>query len=175
MAIITFDANGGYGDIPANIVADSTNGCIIGKETPKSDGGRVFMLWNTKPDGRGISYKPGSIYHAPQDVGTVTLYAMYSNNEIYLNSDGSVECLRFIEEADCNFPRFQKDGTIVASNFIEHTLGIMFGNGVLYANSFIEPNRPLLVGVTQEVIATLIDTNGVAIVDNNDYTLIGEF
>lgn len=170
---IAFDANGGSGDVPKNIKVTSADGITISNEKPVSAGRRAFVCWNTSSDGSGESFYPESLCSVQTDKSFVVLYAMYSNNDIYLNSDGSVECLDFIEDVNCTFPTFQKDGTIMAGRFIEHTSGIIFSNGIFYANSFIKAERPLLSGITQG-IATLADVNGNIIVDSNGYILVSK-
>ena len=169
---VTFSLNGGYGQVPSDIEISALEGGIIGNATPMS-AGRAFILWNTAADGSGDSYYAGDTYNTPQDGGIVTLYAMYCSTEIYINSDGSIECLEFIEEADCAFPRFESNGTIIAAEFIEHSEGVMFGRGILYANSFIEKDRILVSGKLPINTYLVADSNNNILIDNNGYTIIG--
>lgn len=55
--------------------------------------GYVFQYWNTKPDGSGADYKPGSIYEENADL---TLYAVWKQGSGVpgdLNGDGKVTAL----------------------------------------------------------------------------------
>ena len=134
---VIFDYNGGYGEIPNNFIASSEDEIYLSDIQPKSLE-RIFIYWNTKSDGSGVSYKSGELYNNYINGGSVTLYAMYYNPDIYLNSDNSIECMQFIEESNCKFPRFEKGGIIIAKEFIEHDGKIMIQDGILYASSFIE-------------------------------------
>lgn len=171
---VTFDANGGYGDLPAdiNILGDDT--AIIGYERPSSDGSRAFICWNTLPSGYGKSYYPGDYFCEPENGTIITLYAMYRNTDIYLNSDGTIECLEFIEDYDCQFPMIEKTGRIIAKEFIEHDGEIMIQGGIIYAKSFIEATRPFLLGKASKVY-TMTDSTGAIITDNDGYILVGKF
>lgn len=141
---LTFDANGGSGEVPDDVFLMGTEVTTIGSEKPKA-AKRTFILWNTAADGSGESYYPGDIWKTPSQFD-VTLYAMYLGTDIYFNKDGSIECIEFVEDAAVVYPQLQKDGRIVAAQFVEHDGGIMFEKGIVYANEFIEKERNLVPG-----------------------------
>ena len=142
---ITFDANGGSGNVPNSIFLMGTESANIGSSIPKAPK-RTFILWNTKMDGTGDSYYPGDVWNNPSPYD-ITLYAMYLGTDIYFNKNGSIECVEFIEDAAVVYPQLQRDGRIVAAQFVEHDGGIMFEKGIVYANEFIEKERNLVPGV----------------------------
>ena len=166
---VIFDYNGGYGEIPNNFIASSEDEIYLSDIQPKSLE-RTFIHWNTKSDGSGLSYKPGQLYNNYLNGGTITLYAMYCNPDIYLNSDNSIECTQFIEKSDCTFPIFEKGGIIIAKEFIEHDGKIMIQGGILYAKLFIE--KDLLPGLAP--LYTLTDQGDITMVDNNNYVLLAK-
>lgn len=143
---VTFDANGGNGPVPSNRELTGTNTGFISYETPTSKG-RTFVLWASSPNGATPHYYPGYDFSSPQDGGTVTLYAMYMNTEIYFYKSGVIECIEFIEDTDVTSPQLQKDGRVIAAEFIEHDEEkIIFDKGIVYAKSFIEKEQQLVRG-----------------------------
>lgn len=140
-----FDANGGKGQVPKD---ESMDGYAIYtfEESTLTAPGRKFIGWNTESDGTGNMYYPGDYFIDHQDGGTVTLFAMYQNTEIYFYKDGTIECIEFIEEENCSAPYFTKDGNIVALSFIEHDGDIMFEHGTIYAKVFKEKEFTLVSG-----------------------------
>lgn len=88
---IHYDGNGGNN--PG--IADQTKqwGSVLYLSSVKpTTPGYEFTGWNTKSDGTGISYQPGSAYGSDLYGGTVTLYAQWkvSNKNITFNSNGGV-------------------------------------------------------------------------------------
>lgn len=88
---IHYDGNGGNN--PG--IADQTKqwGSVLYLSSVKpTTPGYEFTGWNTKSDGTGISYQPGSAYGSNLYGGTVTLYAQWkvSNKNITFNSNGGV-------------------------------------------------------------------------------------
>lgn len=142
---LIFDANGGSGEVPDDVFLMGTEVTTIGSKKPTAKG-RTFILWNTAADGSGESYYPGDVWKTPSQFD-VTLYAMYLGTDIYFNKDGSIECIEFVEDASVVSPQLQKNGRIVAAQFIEHDGGIMFEKGIVYANEFIEKERILVPGI----------------------------
>ncbi len=67
---LTYNANGGSNK-PAN---QTGNGKITLSGTTPTRPGYTFKCWNTKSNGTGTSYAPGSTYNL---TGNVTLYAMW--------------------------------------------------------------------------------------------------
>lgn len=166
---VKFDANGGYGSVPNDISATTEEKGIIGSTIPKSACGRMFLSWNTKPDGTGESFNPGDVFDKPQDGGIVTLYAMYYSTDIYFNANGSIECMEFIEDSNCTVPMFEKTGVIIAKEFIEHDGDIMFQGGILYAKSFIEKQigTELLQGKHPTITHIVLDKNNNVLVNTD--------
>jgi uncharacterized repeat protein (TIGR02543 family) len=174
--ILTFDINGGYGTVPADVILLGSDKAIIGDERPLSTGSLAFMCWNTLPNGFGESYYPGDEFSAPIDGGIITLYAMYCNTDMYLNSDGTIECLEFIEDTTCDFPLFKKTGNIIAREFIEHDGEITIKGGLIFAKAFIEKARFLVPGGYKEhSMSTIIDDTGAIVIDTNGYIITGKF
>ncbi len=75
---LTFDANGGSGDVPSSISTEA------GIKVPISGGngltldGFNFECWNTKQDGKGDTVKPGDTFAVTEDT---TLYAIWSEQQ----------------------------------------------------------------------------------------------
>lgn len=88
---IHFDGNGGNNPGIANQTKQWGNVLYLSSVKPTTPG-YEFTGWNTKSDGTGISYQPGSAYGSDLYGGTVTLYAQWkvSNKNITFNSNGGV-------------------------------------------------------------------------------------
>lgn len=164
---VIFDANGGYGSLPSNY--SDIPGYVsigIGDEKPSSVGG-IFLNWNTKADGTGITYNSGDMIALPQTSSTITIYAMYYSTDIYFNSDCSIECIEFIEDSTCNEPYLEPTGKMFAQEFIEHDGDIMFEGGIVYAKSFIEKQigTELLQGKHPTITHIVLDKNNNVLVN----------
>lgn len=88
---IHYDGNGGNNPGIANQTKQWGNVLYLSSVKPTTPG-YEFTGWNTKSDGTGISYQPGSAYGSDLYGGTVTLYAQWkvSNKNITFNSNGGV-------------------------------------------------------------------------------------
>ena len=88
---IHFDGNGGNNPGIADQTKQWGNVLYLSSVKPTTLG-YEFTGWNTKSDGTGISYQPGSAYGSDLYGGTVTLYAQWkvSNKNITFNSNGGV-------------------------------------------------------------------------------------
>lgn len=88
---IHYDGNGGNNPGIANQTKQWGSVLYLSSTTPTTPG-YEFTGWNTKSDGTGISYQPGSAYGSDLYGGTVTLYAQWkvSNKNITFNSNGGV-------------------------------------------------------------------------------------
>jgi|GEM_PF-5257748 len=88
---IHFDGNGGNNPGIADQTKQWGNVLYLSSVKPTTPG-YEFTGWNTKSDGTGISYQPGSAYGSDLYGGTVTLYAQWkvSNKNITFNSNGGV-------------------------------------------------------------------------------------
>ena len=87
---ISYNANGGEGTMDDVVLKFNENTVI--KDNLFVHPGRRFDSWNTKPNGMGITYKPGDIVSGLASVKdeTVTLYAIWRNNTytIKYNANG---------------------------------------------------------------------------------------
>lgn len=88
---IHFDGNGGNNPGIADQTKQWGSALYLSSVKPTTPG-YEFTGWNTKSDGTGISYQPGSAYGSDLYGGTVTLYAQWkvSNKNITFNSNGGV-------------------------------------------------------------------------------------
>lgn len=88
---IHYDGNGGNNPGIANQTKQWGSVLYLSSTTPTTPG-YTFTGWNTKSDGTGTTYQPGSAYGADAYGGTVTLYAQWkvSNKNITFNSNGGV-------------------------------------------------------------------------------------
>lgn len=76
-ALITYDPNGGEGEIPASRAPHTTTGTLSNGSGFKR-GHHTLVGWNTEPDGTGTSYKLGETILFPE--GGMNLYAMWNIN-----------------------------------------------------------------------------------------------
>lgn len=75
---ISYNANGGNGAPASQIKKHGTNITLSSVAPIRS--GYDFVCWNTKPDGSGTKYNPGSTYSANANV---TLYAIWSKGHVH--------------------------------------------------------------------------------------------
>ena len=74
---ITFDANGGIGEMPTQYVSGNTN--MLLTQNKYSNSGMRFVGWNTQPDGKGDFYEDESIVNID---GDLILYAQWIDTEV---------------------------------------------------------------------------------------------
>lgn len=151
-----FDANGGMGQVPKDESMDGYYTTYVFTEVSLSGASRKFIGWNTELDGTGTMYYPGDYFTDHQDGGTVTLFAIYQNTEVYFYKDGTIECIEFIEEENCTSPYITKEGNVVALKFIEHDGNIMFEHGTVYAKKFVEKELVLTPGASNLHVTDLL-------------------
>ena len=72
---VMYDANGGTGGPGSDITGPNDNYVISSSKPAHTDSTYGFKNWNTKADGSGVSYNPGSVMAVNNDV---TLYAQYA-------------------------------------------------------------------------------------------------
>lgn len=113
--IVDFDVNGGSG-VPESFVKETDVDVVISDIQPTRQG-YLFVKWNTKPDGSGVSYSPSGVYSATQDGGTVTLYAIWTSTDILMYTNGYCRALDFKEGTDCL--SLVNDGTVQSVEFVE--------------------------------------------------------
>ncbi|MBQ7946501.1 MAG: InlB B-repeat-containing protein, partial [Bacteroidales bacterium] len=70
--IVTFDTNGGEGEMPAQKIAKGELSALATNTFTRS--GYTFIGWNTSPDGSGTAYTDGQVITLMQDI---TLYAQW--------------------------------------------------------------------------------------------------
>ena len=82
---ITYNANGGSG-APGSQTALKTSAITVSTTKPTRNG-YTFHHWNTKADGTGTTYNPGSTFAA--NAAGVTLYAIWHHTLTYNANGGS--------------------------------------------------------------------------------------
>lgn len=76
---VTYNANGGTGAPDSQIKTYGATISLHGIVPVRT--GYTFTGWNTQADGSGISYTPGQDYGYDQNGGTITLYAIWKQND----------------------------------------------------------------------------------------------
>ena len=88
---VSYDGNGGNGNIPANATSHNYAVAItvLGNvgTTPLTKVGYTFAGWNTAADGTGTGYSAGNTFSMPAN--NVTLYAMWIVNSYTVSYDGN--------------------------------------------------------------------------------------
>lgn len=80
---VSYNPNGGSG-APAN-QTKTYGGTIQISGTKPTRTGYTFVNWNTESNGSGTSYASNQTYGYDQNGGTVTLYAIWSENKLTVN------------------------------------------------------------------------------------------
>lgn len=119
---VTFNANGGTGNVPSNFTKTTGTQVFIENESETEDNiptrhGYEFVAWNSKSDGTGTSYQSGDEYTYTQDGGTVTLYAIWASTDIYLYSNGNCKAIEFVEGGTVTM--FNDGGQVCMPQFVE--------------------------------------------------------
>lgn len=152
---VTFDVNGGIGDVPEDFVKTTGIDDAIIPECSLTKKGHVFKYWSTQSSGSGgENYYAGDGYVGVKNGGVVTLYAIWDMTNISLYATGECKASEFIE--DDSFC-FNNDGTVHYVQFIEGNPSIMFGSDALYVSELLER---VVVYLTDELDANLIDESG---------------
>lgn len=133
---VAFDANGGIGSVPESFTATTNADNIIIPDCSLTNGNYVFKYWSTSPSGSGgTNYRSGDGYVDVKNGGTVTLYAIWDETNIYLYSNGCCKASEFIEGDYCGF---NNDGTVRYVQFIENSPSINFNSTAFYATELLE-------------------------------------
>jgi len=133
---VAFDANGGTGSLPESFIATTGTDDIIIPNCSLTNGNYVFKYWSTTPSGSGgKKYYVGDGYTGVKNGGTVTLYAVWDETNIYLYANGQCKASEFIED---NSYSFNSDGTIHYAQFIEGSPSINFNSTAFYAAELLE-------------------------------------
>lgn len=128
---VTFDANGGRGEMPVQVVDFGTvreiNGCAFVRT------GYSFAGWNTSPDGTGAAYSDGQQLDLSSDI---TLYAEWTAKQYTVTFDangGSGEMqpqiLTYDAESALNKNSFARHGYVFAGWALTPTGVAVYENG----------------------------------------------
>lgn len=151
---VTFDANGGIGNIPESFIKTTGIDVTI-PECSLTNKNYVFKYWSTTPSGSGgIKYYSGDGYTGLSNGGTVTLYAIWDSTDIYLYFNGECQATEFIED---NSTSFNNDGTVHYFEFIEGYPSIGLSPRYFYTAELLER---VVVYLTDELGTQLIDESG---------------
>ena len=133
---MVFDANGGTGDVPESFVATTNVDNIIIPDCLLTNESYVFKYWNTSSNGSGEkNYRVGDGYVGVKNGGTVTLYAIWDETNIYLYNNGCCKASEFIEDDYCGF---YNDGTVRYTQFIEGNPSIYVDSTAFYVTELLE-------------------------------------
>lgn len=151
---VTFDANGGTGDIPEDFVV-TTGDIVTIPECTLTKKRNIFKYWCTQPSGYGgTRYYVGDGYEELKNGGTITLYAIWDITDIYLYYDGECKAGEFIEDDSMSF---NSDGTVHYIQFIEGNSAIGLSSTAFYVSELLERSVSQL---TDEYGAYLVDELG---------------
>lgn len=149
---VAFDANGGTGSLPNSFTATTGADSLLIPECSLTNGNYIFKYWSTTPSGSGgANYRVGDGYTGIKNGGTVTLYAVWDETNIYLYANGNCKAGEFIESDYCGL---NKDGTVRYIQFIEGSPSIYFNSTAFYATELLER---VTVYLTDEKDAYLVD------------------
>ena len=151
---VTFDGNGGIGEVPEDFVKTTGVDNIIA-DNSLTKKGCVFKYWSTQPSGSdGDVYYTGDGYTGVKNGGTITLYAIWDTKNIFLYANGSCKAGEFIED---EYFSFNNDGTIHYVQFIEGDTSIYLERTGFHAKEFLER---VSVYLTDESDVYLVDESG---------------
>lgn len=133
---VDFNPNGGTGIVPKSFIAATNVDNIIIPNCLLTNGNYVFKYWSTSPSGSGgTNYRVGDGYVGVKNGGTVTLYAIWDETNIYLYNNGCCKASEFIES---DYYGFYNDGTVRYAQFIEGSPSIYFDSTAFYATELLE-------------------------------------
>lgn len=152
---VVFNANGGAGVLPSSFTAATDTDNIVIPDCSLTNKNYIFKYWSTTPSGSGgTNYYVGDGYVGTKNGGTVTLYAVWDETNIYLYANGCCKAGEFIEGDYCGF---NKDGTVRYIQFIEGSPSIYFNSTAFYATELLER---VAVYLTDERDNYLTDESG---------------
>jgi uncharacterized repeat protein (TIGR02543 family) len=150
---VTFDANGGDGDVPEDFVV-TTGDTVAIPDCSLVKKKHIFKYWCTQPSGSGgTNYYVGDGYTGSNNGGTVTLYAIWDITDIYLYYNGECKAGEFIEDDSYGF---YNNGTVHYTQFIEGNSSISLNQNAFYVAELLE-----------RVVAYLTDESDVYLVDES--------
>ena len=116
---IIFNAMGGVpeeGNVAiTEILVTSGQDTLISDYIPVKSG-YIFQQWNTEQDGSGISYYPNQEYLHTQNGGSITLYAIWKNTDIFIYNNHNCKAISFYEG---DFAHFVENGVVYAPEIRE--------------------------------------------------------
>ncbi len=146
---VTFNANGGTGNVPSDMTITSGKNATI-PECLLTNKNYIFKYWSTQPSGSGgKNYRIGDGYTELKDGGTVTLYAIWSINEISLYFNGECKAGEFIEDGTMSF---NDDGTVHYIQFIEGYPSISLDPTAFYVSELLERGVVYLINESGEYL-----------------------
>lgn len=149
---VTFDSNGGTGDVPEDFIKITGVDDAIIPDCSLIKNGYIFKYWSTQPSGSGgANYRAGDGYLGVNNGGTVTLYAIWDTTSIYLYANGECKAGEFIEEDYCGF---NSDGTVHYVEFVEGNKSIQMDSSAFYVSELLEH---VVMRLTDEFDDYLID------------------
>lgn len=152
---VTFDSNGGIGDVPEDFVTTTGVDDIIIPDCSLTKQKHKFRCWSTQPSGSGgVNYYAGDGYAGVNNGGVVTLYAIWDMTDICLYVTGECKAAEFIEDDSCSF---NSDGTVHYIQFIEGGQAIGLNSTAFYAKELLER---IFVYLTDESDVYLVDESG---------------
>ena len=110
--------------------ADTETGAADKVTTSITKDGYKFKYWNTAANGSGTIYYPGDVYDTIKNGGTVTLYAIWVEENILLCNTKVCKCVEFIEGGTTSFV---KGGIVSAPEFIEGSSMKLKSNGFTFS------------------------------------------
>ena len=153
--IVTFDANGGTGDVPTSFTKITGVDDTIIPDCSLTNKGCVFKYWSTQPSGSGgANYYVGDGYTGIKNGGTVTLYAIWDTRNIFLYANGNCKAGEFVED---DYMGFKNDGTVHYVEFVEGSPSIKIDSTAFYVAELLER---VVVYLTDETGAYLVDESG---------------
>lgn len=133
---VVFDANGGVGDVPENIIVTAGDDAAIIPDCSLTKKRNVFKYWSTQPSGfGGTNYYTGDGYYGLKNGGTVTLYAIWDITDIFIYYNGECKAGEFIED---DVMSFNSDGTVHYTQFIESDSHIGLTSSAFYSSELLE-------------------------------------
>ena len=133
---VTFDINGGTGNVPEDFIVTSGNDAVIIPDCSITKKQHVFKYWCTQPSGSGgTRYYSGDGYNEMANGGIVTLYAIWDVTDIYLYHNGECKAGEFIEDDSMSF---NNDGTVHYVQFIEGNPSIELDSTAFYVSELLE-------------------------------------
>ena len=148
---VIFDANDGDGSVPESFTI-TTGETVLIPECSLTKDKYIFKYWSTQPSGSGgKNYRSGDGYAGVQNGGTVTLYAIWDETNIYLYHNGECKAGEFIED---DSKSFNNDGTVHYIQFIEGNSSIELSPTAFYVAELLER---ITVYLTDESDVYLLD------------------